>query len=413
MGRLLLLPAVPRSALALPAGRAARLRGYRWRVVRIEHSSSMTPLSLMQRSSDSVPIERIEVASYIVPTDFPESDGTAEWDRTTLVIVRTRAGGQEGLGYTYADEPTARLIHGLLRTVIQEMDAMSPPAAYMAMWRRVRNLGRPGICSMAISAVDCSLWDLKARLLAVPLVTLLGQVRTGAPIYGSGGFTSYSDEQLAKQLSGWIEQGIGSVKMKIGRDPDADVHRVQIAREAIGPDAGLFVDANGAYSQKQALQQANRFADFNLSWFEEPVSSDDLEGLHLIRNRAPVNMDIAAGEYGYEIFYFRRMLSAGAVDVQQADVTRCGGISAFLQVAALCQAHNIPLSGHTAPAQHTHVACAVTPFKNLEYFHDHVRIERMFFEGFPKLVNGELRPDLSRPGMGLELKQADAEKFAA
>jgi len=107
------------------------------------------------------------------------------------------------------------------------------------------------------------------------------------------------------------------------------------------------------------------------------------------------------------------MLAANAVDVQQADVTRCGGITAFLQIAALCQAHNIPLSCHTAPALHTHVACAITPFKNIEYFHDHVRIEHMLFDGLPQLLHGELRPDLSSPGSGLELKRADAEKFAA
>jgi L-alanine-DL-glutamate epimerase-like enolase superfamily enzyme len=124
-------------------------------------------------------------------------------------------------------------------------------------------------------------------------------------------------------------------------------------------------------------------------------------------------MDIAAGEYGYDIFYFSRMLAAGAVDVQQADITRCGGVTALLQVGALCQAHNQPLSGHTAPALHTHVACAIPTLRNLEYFHDHVRIERLFFDGFPRLVNGELRPDLSRPGIGLELKRADAERFAA
>jgi L-alanine-DL-glutamate epimerase-like enolase superfamily enzyme len=266
---------------------------------------------------------------------------------------------------------------------------------------------------MAISAVDCALWDLKARILDVPLVTLLGQVRTGAPIYGSGGFTSYSDQQLSSQLSGWVNQGIRSVKMKIGHDANRDLQRVQVAREAIGADAELFVDANGAYSRKQALAQAEKFARFGVCWFEEPVSSDDLEGLRLLRDRAPAGMEIAAGEYGYDVFYFQRMLAAGAVDVQQADITRCGGVTGFLQVAALCQAHNIPLSAHTAPALHTHVVCAVTPFKNLEYFHDHVRMERMLFDGLPQLINGELRPDLSRPGLGLELKRADARKLAA
>ena len=367
----------------------------------------------MRADSQTVPVERLSVQAYTVRTDFPESDGTFEWDRTTLVLVLAHGGGRQGLGYTYADTATAALIHDTIAPFIKGSNAMSPPAAYMDMWRRLRNLGRPGICSMAISAVDCALWDLKARLLETPLVTLLGQVREAAPVYGSGGFISYSDRQLARQLTGWVRQGIPRVKMKIGRDARRDVERVRAARKAIGPEAELYVDANGAYSRKQALAQAEIFAGFGVRWFEEPVSSDDLEGLRLLRDRAPALMEIAAGEYGYDLFYFRNMLAAGAVDVQQADITRCGGVTGLLQVAALCQAHNVPLSGHTAPALHTHVACAVTPFKNLEYFHDHARIERMFFDGLPRLVDGALRPDLSRPGSGLELKRADAEKFAA
>jgi L-alanine-DL-glutamate epimerase-like enolase superfamily enzyme len=366
------------------------------------------------QAENEVPINKIDVSAYTVPTDFPESDGTIAWDKTTMVLVHAEAAGLRGLGYTYADIATAKLIHDNLAEVVTGQDAMSPPALYLRMWREIRNLGRPGIVSMAISAVDSALWDLKARLLDMPLVTLLGQLREGVPIYGSGGFTSYSDRQLTEQLGGWAKQGIKAVKMKVGRDARADIARVRAARDAIGPEVGLYVDANGAYERKQALFQATIFSEqFGVSWFEEPVSSDDLESLRLVRDRAPAGMDIAAGEYGYDIFYFRRMLDAGAVDVQQADMTRCGGVTGFLQVAALCQAHNLPLSAHTAPAQHTHVCCAATQLRNLEYFHDHVRIERMFFDGVPDPVNGGLHPDLSRPGMGLELKRADAVRFAA
>ncbi len=367
----------------------------------------------MSSHSHSVPIERLTVDTYVVPTDLPESDGTLEWDKTTLVLVQVSAAGKSGLGYTYADSATASLIHDSFKTIVVGGNAMAPQECYLRMWQHIRNLGRPGICSMAISAVDCSLWDLKAKLLDLPLVSLLGAVRQGVPIYGSGGFTSYSERQLASQLSGWVEQGIRAVKMKVGRSAKQDLRRVQIAREAIGATPELYVDANGSYTCKQAIAQAEIFSESGVSWFEEPVSSDDLAGLRVVRDRAPAGMDIAAGEYGYDIFYFRRMLAAGAVDVQQADITRCGGVTGILQVAALCQAHNLPLSGHTAPALHSHIACTLPDFKNLEYFHDHVRIERMLFDGLPELVAGELRPDLSRPGLGIELKRADAERFAA
>jgi L-alanine-DL-glutamate epimerase-like enolase superfamily enzyme len=358
-------------------------------------------------------IDRIEVSIYEVPTDLPESDGTLEWNSTTLVLVRSHGGGKWGLGYTYADSATAALIHDKLSHVVKGQDAMAPALNWNAMVSITRNLGRPGIVSMAVSAVDIALWDLKARLLNLPLVTLLGAVRKSVPIYGSGGFTSYSDEQLKDQFSGWVHAGIKRVKMKIGRNASDDVRRVEVAREAIGPDVELFVDANGAYSRKQALDQAEVFADKNVSWFEEPVSSDDLEGLRLLRDRGPAGMDIAAGEYGYDADYFRRMLAAGAVDVLQADATRCGGITGFLQASALCEAHHIPLSAHTAPSVHTHLGCAVSPLRHLEYFHDHVRIEEMFFDGVRSPVNGELSPDLSQPGTGIEFKRADAERFAA
>jgi L-alanine-DL-glutamate epimerase-like enolase superfamily enzyme len=367
------------------------------------------------RTSTSLPIQRIEVSAYTIPTDSPESDGTLEWDKTTIVIVRAGSGDKTGIGYTYADEAVAALIHSKLAKSVQGRDAMSPAGAWQAMVHDIRNLGRPGICSMAIAAVDSALWDLKARLLNLPLVTLLGQVRESIPIYGSGGFTSYSDKQLQDQFRGWVEKnGARKVKMKIGRDAARDPERVRAARKAIGHDVELYVDANGAYERKQAAEMAWRLHnDFNVKWFEEPVSSDDLEGLHLMRDQGPPGMAIAAGEYGYDQVYFRRMLEAQAVDVLQADATRCAGITGFLKVAALCEAFNMPLSAHTAPTLHAHPMCALGRARDVEYFHDHVRIERMLFDGAIESRNGELRPDLSRPGIGIELKRADAEKFAA
>ncbi|MBV9232100.1 MAG: mandelate racemase [Chloroflexi bacterium] len=361
---------------------------------------------------NGVTIERIDISAYTVPTDFPESDGTYSWDKTTIVIVEAYAGGKRGLGYTYADLSTATLIKEMLSDIVRGRDAMNVAGCWSAMIEAIRNLGRPGIASMAIAAVDVALWDLKARLLDVALVTLLGAVRESAPIYGSGGFTSYSREQLQRQLGDWVANGIPRVKMKIGRHPADDIARVRDAREAIGFDTELFVDANGAYSRKQALAQAQIFAESGVTWFEEPVSSDDLEGLHLIRNRAPAGMDIAAGEYGYDLWYFRRMLEANAVDVLQADATRCAGITGFMRVGALCEARSLQLSSHCGPALHVHACCAVPNFRHMEYFHDHVRIEQMFFDGVLTPIRGTLRPDLARPGMGLELKRSDAAPYA-
>ncbi|HEY3847153.1 MAG TPA: enolase C-terminal domain-like protein [Acetobacteraceae bacterium] len=356
-------------------------------------------------------IEAVRAGAYTIPTDKPEADGTMQWDSTTLVVVEAAGGGHTGLGYTYTSGSIVSLIMGKLAGVVTQHDALDPPAAWRAMQRAVRNMGREGLAATAISAIDTALWDLKAKLLGLPLALLFGRFRDAVPIYGSGGFTTYSDDELCAQLSAWVESdGCRWVKMKIGTQPERDPHRMAAAKGAIGEHA-LFVDANGAYSVKQALSLAGAFADQGVAWFEEPVSSDDLEGLRLLRRRAPAGMDIAAGEYGYTTDYFRRMLSSGAVDVLQADVTRCQGYTGWLQAAALCDAHHVDLSGHCAPSLHLPVACAAPRFRHLEWFHDHVRIEHMLFDGAPVPQDGMIRPDLSRPGNGLIFKRQDAERF--
>ena len=358
-------------------------------------------------------IERVWAEAYTIPTDLPEADGTASWRSTTIILVHAEAGGKQGIGYTYADASIVALIDRVLVRVTQESDAMDPPAAWRKMQIAVRNLGREGLTATAISAVDTALWDLKAVLLDRPLASVLGRYRESVPIYGSGGFTNYDDERLARQLSRWVEiEGCRWVKMKIGSDPEQDPARVAVARSAIG-STGLFVDANGAYGPREAIHLAEIFAEEqNVQWFEEPVSSDDLEGLRQVRDETPPVMEVAAGEYGYSLDYFRRMLQAGAVDVQQADATRCGGVTGFLQAAALCEAYHIDLSAHCAPALHRHLGCAAPQFRHLEWFHDHVRIEHMLFEGAPVPHLGCVAPDMSRPGLGLSLKRKEAERFA-
>lgn len=356
-------------------------------------------------------IDRVAVSAYTVPTVSPESDGTFAWNQTTIVIVQAGAGGVRGLGYTYADIATAHLIDHALKHEVIGMDAMAVTACWVKLVQKIRNLGRPGICSMAIAGLDNCLWDLKARLLDISLYRLIGAARESIDVYGSGGFTSYSIEQLQKQLRGWAEEGIRSVKMKIGTHPEDDLNRVKAARAAIGPTVNLFVDANGAYSRKQALEKARQFAELNVSWFEEPVSSDDLEGLRLLRDQGPAGMSIAAGEYGYDARYFRRMMEAGAVDVMQCDATRCAGLTEFLNVAGLCEANCLPLSAHTAPTLHAHACCGTPRSMNVEYFFDHYRIEQMFFDGALHARQGKLHPDPAAPGMGLTLKHPDIDKY--
>ncbi|WP_423146026.1 enolase C-terminal domain-like protein [Rubrolithibacter danxiaensis] len=360
---------------------------------------------------ETVKIQKLRTSAYTVPTDAPESDGTLEWNSTTLVLVEVEAGNNTGIGYTYGDASIASFIQKNLVSIVQEANAMDIPAIYRYMLASIRNEGNCGMAYMAVSAVDNALWDLKGKLLNLSLAALVGTVREEVPVYGSGGFTSYSDKKLCEQLGGWADQGFTKVKMKIGRDPGADINRVKIARQSIGDKTDLMIDANGAYDAKTAIRTSEIVAEYGVSWFEEPVSSDNLSGLKFIRDHVPSSINIAAGEYGYSLPYFTAMLSHQAVDILQADATRCGGITGFLKAGYLCEAHSLPFSFHCAPALHLHAAAALNSFYVGEYFHDHVRIENMFFDGVIQPVAGKLKPDRSRPGLGLEFKYPDAAKY--
>jgi len=346
----------------------------------------------------------LSLGIYTVPTDEPESDGTLEWDSLTMVVVEVEGGGETGLGYTYGDASVANFIESKLADQVRGADALSPASTWAAMQRAIRNAGRPGVGAMAVSAVDVALWDLKAKLLGVALADLLPRFHEEAPVYGSGGFTSYSDERLAEQLASWAAMGIPRVKIKVGREPQSDPCRLEVAREAIGDSVELFVDANGAFAPKEALCWADRYADFGFSYFEEPVSSEDRDGLRRVRDHGPAGMAIAAGEYEWTLPRLADV--ASCVDVLQADVTRCGGITSLLRVDGICSARNLPFSAHCAPAISAHVCCGMESLRHVEYFHDHVQAERLMFDGTLDPSGGTLRPDRSRPGLGIERRSS-------
>jgi L-alanine-DL-glutamate epimerase-like enolase superfamily enzyme len=361
----------------------------------------------------SAVVESVEASAYVVPTDQPEADGTIAWDSTTLVLVRVRAGGRTGTGWTYGSPACTTVVEHDLAPVLLGRDALSPRASWVALVRALRNIGRPGVAGMALSAVDLALWDLAARLLDQPLHRLLGSVRDTVPVYGSGGFTTYDEERLVAQVGGWVhEDGIPRVKIKIGESDGTceqrDLERIGHARAAIGPDAELYVDANGGYCVGQAVRVADRFAEHDVRWFEEPVSSDDLDGLREVRGRCAA--DVAAGEYGFDLAYFEGMCAAGAVDCLQVDVTRCGGPTELLRVAAVAAAHGFEVSGHCAPHAHVDALAAVPNLRHLEWFHDHVRIEQALFDGCRSPVGGAL-PVGEAPGHGLSWRADAAERF--
>jgi L-alanine-DL-glutamate epimerase-like enolase superfamily enzyme len=360
-------------------------------------------------------VTSVSSSTFTVPTDLPEADGTLAWNSTTVVTVTVEADGVSGLGWTYATGACRSVIEDTLARAVIGMDVMSVPACHEAMVRACRNQGRPGVVSCAISAFDIALWDCKARLLGVSLADLFGQCTERIAIYGSGGFTTYDDATARAQLEQWVgEWGTRFVKIKIGESWGAnerrDIARTAFARQIIGDDVALFVDANGGYSRKQAVRVGHELVGrAGVTWFEEPVSSDDLTGLRQIRQQLP--LDVAAGEYGYDETYFARMVSADAVDCLQIDVTRCGGYTSWMRAAALAGAQGLEVSAHCAPNLHAHVAVSVPHARHIEYFHDHQRLDAVLFDGVLEPHDGALAPLRELPGHGMTLKSTNAAPY--
>jgi L-alanine-DL-glutamate epimerase-like enolase superfamily enzyme len=360
-------------------------------------------------------IDGLTATAYTIPTDRPEADGTAEWSATTMVVVQARSGDVVGTGWTYGPAACAALVDELLEPVVNGRDPMAVPGTWLAMVDSVRNATRAGAVGYALSAVDVALWDLKARLLDLPLVDLFGAIHDRVAVYGSGGFTTYDDQRTPEQLSHWVHgQGIPRVKIKIGEShgavEDRDLHRIALARRVIGPEVELYVDANGGYTVKQAVRVMRASREADVRWLEEPVSSDDLDGLATVRTM--VDADVAAGEYGTDTHYFRRMCQAHAVDCLQIDATRAGGYTEWFRSAAVADCHGLQVSAHCAPNLHAAAAAATPNVRHLEWFHDHVRIESLLFEGALDPSGGTVRPARG-PGHGLTFRSEEAERYRA
>jgi L-alanine-DL-glutamate epimerase-like enolase superfamily enzyme len=355
------------------------------------------------------PIDRVTTAVYRFPTPEPEADGTLQWDATTAVTVTLHAGGQTGLGWTYSTGAAAAVIGEHLAAAVHDRDAFDVAGGWAAMHRACRNLGTKGLVMQAISAVDIAWWDLKARLLDVSLVGLMGRCRDAVPVYGSGGFTTLSDAQLAEQVQWWESAGCTAMKIKIaeswGTRVERDLERVRQLRRLAGSTVEAMVDANGGYSTAQARRVGVALDELGVTWFEEPVSSDDTEGLASVRGA--VRCDVAAGEYAADGYEARALLDV--VDCLQLDATRCGGYTGWLRGAALAAAHNMQVSGHCAPALHASVAAAVPNLRHVEWFADHARLEPVLVDGAPDVRDGALQLDPSRPGHGMQLSQ-DADQ---
>jgi len=354
---------------------------------------------------DDSAITHVSTAVYRFPTPEPEADGTFEWHATTAVAVTLEAAGLAGLGWTYSSRAAAAVVEDELQPQVLGRSALDVTDGWSAMRRAVRNVGTSGLAMQAVSAVDVAWWDLKARLLGVPLGDLLGRCRDDVPVYGSGGFTTVDDAELAEQVAGWAEAGCTAMKIKIGEsrgdEPGRDLRRIRQLRRLAPEGTQLMVDANGGYTVGEAIRMGDRLDDVGVVWFEEPVPSDDTAGLTAVREA--LACDVAAGEYAATANDVSSLLPV--VDCLQLDATRCGGYTGWLRAAALAEGAHLQVSAHCAPSAHAVVAAAVPNMRHVEWFVDHARLEPQLLDGIPEVSGGALHPVSERPGHGMTLSE--------
>ncbi len=353
-------------------------------------------------------IKRVDVHLVASPVRAGFADATRKVETVGYTIVRvTTDQGLEGVGVTYHEvggEATRSLIAHDIAPRLAGRDPFETEALWAEFYAYLRGAGRKGLAFCALSAVDIALWDLKGKILGMPLYRLLGGNNPMVAVYASGGWTSFSDDELAANSKAKIERGYSIVKVKVGveggRNPRRDLRRIRMVRAAIGPDAGLLLDANNCWDAATAIQFANNVRDCDIMFFEEPVFADDIPGL--ARFRRGTDIPLATGEHEYTKFGVRDLVLHEAVDVVQVDVTRVGGYTEVLKVLAITQAWNLKFAPHAMEHLHLHLVAAAPNAMFVERLDIFEKITGEVFTNAPVPKDGTMEiPD--RPGLGLDL----------
>ena len=348
----------------------------------------------------------IPIQDATMPT--PKTDG-----RSQLFVHIYTDEGYEGLGMAEATPGTRQVIQDALSRILIGKDPSDIEKLWDQMFWAVRGFGRKGVAFCAISAVDIALWDLKGKILGLPLYKLLGAYTDSVPIYGSGGWTNFTEKELIQEMEGYIESGINRVKMKVGKDygksEREDINRVEAVRKAVGDDVTIFLDANNGYYKKQAIYMAKEFEQFQVGWLEEPLIPDDIGGMANVSQAT--HIPIASGEHEYTKYGFRDLVQRGGADIVQPDIARVGGVTEWMKIAHLCQAFNLPIAPHAMQLPHLHVACAIPNLKAVEYMNTQLEGDRIWYTEFPEQRNGMWSPFKDKPGLGLELDHYSISKY--
>jgi L-alanine-DL-glutamate epimerase-like enolase superfamily enzyme len=353
-------------------------------------------------------IKSINVHLVSAPVPGNLSDATRKVETIGYTIVRiVTEGGVEGFGVTYNEvggEATKSLIvHSMAQKLIGR-DPFETEVIWQELFQFLRGVGRKGLMLCALSAVDIAIWDLKGKLIGLPLYKLFGGCKTRIPVYASGGWTSYEDDLLVSDMKRMVADGYNMLKFKVGveggANPARDVKRVEKVRNAVGENIGLMLDANNCWDAATAVQFANSVREFNIMFLEEPVPADDIVGL--TRYKRCTDIPLATGEHEYTKFGARELVRNEAADIVQMDATRAGGFTEMLKVAAITEAWNLLLAPHAMDNIHIHLVSAASNAPFLERLVMFDEITSRVYKNAPVPKNGIMEiPDL--PGLGLEL----------
>ena len=320
----------------------------------------------------------------------------------------------EGLGIGPSSPGVRDIIESTFKDLLIGADPFDIERLWHDMYWRLRSFGNKGIGFSALSAVDIGLWDLKAKAFEIPLYKLLGAFTESVPIYGSGGWTNLTEQELLEEMNSYVSQGISRVKFKVakdfGRSERQDLQRLAAVRNSLGDDVAIYVDANYGYYPKQAIYMAREFEQFQVGWLEEPVLTDDVDGMADVRRSTSI--PIAGGELESGKYKFRDLIARGALDIAQPDVGRVGGISEWMKVAHLAHSFNLLVAPHAYQSIHLHLACATPNLKVVEYLGQIHECETEWYTEIPKHKDGMWSPFPDKPGLGLDLDPYAVDKWS-
>jgi L-alanine-DL-glutamate epimerase-like enolase superfamily enzyme len=361
-------------------------------------------------------IDKVDVFLVSTAVDSSLADSTRKIESVGYVIVRLSTDdGLTGLGITY-DEVGGEAIRQLIVKELAPLIIGKNPFETEVIWEKisqyVRGVGRKGLTFCALSAVDIALWDLKGKMAGMPVYKLLGGNKSKIPVYACGGWTSYNQNELVKEMQSMVANGYTMVKMKIGvndgRCPEEDIKRVRLVRQELGPQIEIAIDANNAFKSATAIRIAHKLDECNLYFFEEPVMADDMEGLAKVRES--IDIPVATGEHEYTKYGVRDLLLHKAADIIQPDVTRCGGITEWMKMATIAHAWNIMMAPHGMEYMSMHLLGAISNGLMLERVLLFEPLNEIVFVNPPQPRNGYIEiPD--EPGLGLELNMDNIRKY--